>query len=58
LEKETDQEEEEEELDFTKQECDWDDLLQDYDEYDYFPRLGVRLFLVCFPSFLRTSATQ
>jgi hypothetical protein len=51
----------------------WDNLFPNYDfdddeeeeedEYDdedfeYRPRLGVRLFLVCFPSFLRTSATQ
>ena len=56
-------EEEQEEIDFTKQECDdlyddWEDLLPYYDEYDdedfeYFPRLGVRLFLLCFPSHFR-----
>ena len=65
LEKETEQEE----IDYD----DWDNLFPNYDyddddeeeedEYDdedfeYRPRLGVRLFLVCFPSFLRTSATQ
>ena len=57
-------EEEQEEINYD----DWDNLFPnyDYDDYDdyeeeededfeYRPRLGVRLFLVCFPSFLRTS---
>jgi hypothetical protein len=60
LEKETDQEE----IDYD----DWDKLFPNYDyddedeyeeeeddeDFEYRPRLGVRLFLVCFPSFLRT----
>jgi len=64
LEKETDQEE----IDYDN----WDKLFPNYDyddyeeeeeeeedeDFEYRPRLGVRLFLVCFPSFLRTSATQ
>jgi hypothetical protein len=63
-------EEEQEEINYD----DWDKLFPNYDydddaeedaeeedddeDFEYRPRLGVRLFLVCFPSYLRTSATQ